>query len=242
MTISRLRAGLAITFAAVSLMAGAQAAQACTEPTLGDLPARGEEKQLVRFELAGLTPGSEYLVKVNGRERKSGVATTDKVSRRFRMPHLGDSNRRVKVEVVIANDGCETSPWKLEEKMTYRPAPAPEPPAAQVEPTPTPTPTPGPEPESAAGSHLRRRPRASRTRRRHRSRSIRRRSPSRRSPRRRAHGHAARRGARPQGGARVGHAGRPVPEGARTLPPKLERGRARADRPARPTLPTAPLR
>ena len=28
----------------------------------------------MRFELTGLTPGSEYLVKVNGRERKSGVA------------------------------------------------------------------------------------------------------------------------------------------------------------------------
>lgn len=149
MTISRLRAGLAITFVAVSLMAGAQAAQACTEPTLGDLPARGEEKQLVRFELAGLTPGSEYLVKVGGRERKSGVATTDKVSRRFRMPHLGDSNRRVKVEVVIANDACETSPWKVEEKMTYRPAPAPEPPVTQVEPAPTPAPSPDPSPPPA---------------------------------------------------------------------------------------------
>ena len=184
MTISRLRAGLAVMFAAVSLMAGAQAAQACTEPTLGDLPARGEEKQLVRFELTGLTPGSEYLVKVNGRERKSGVATTDKVSRRFRMPHMGDSNRRVNVEVVIANDACETSPWKLEEKMTYRPAPAPEPPVTQVEPTPTPTPAPAPT-RARRPLPLRRPPRASRTRRRHRSRWIPRRSPSRRSPRRR---------------------------------------------------------
>ena len=153
MTISRLRAGLAIMFAAVSLMAGAQAAEACTEPTLGDLPARGEEKQLVRFELAGLTPGSEYLVKVNGRERKSGVATTDKVSRRFRMPHMGDSNRRVNVEVVIANDSCETSPWKLEEKMTYRPAPAPAPPrSSQVQPVSHPDAHAGSEPEPAGRS------------------------------------------------------------------------------------------
>jgi hypothetical protein len=149
LTMGRLRAGLAITFAAVSLTAGAQAAQACTEPTLGDVAARGEEKQLVRFELAGLTPGSEYLMRVGGRERKSGVATTDKVSRRFRMPHLGDSNRRVKVEVVIANDACETSPWKLEEKMTYRPAPAPKPPVTQVEPDPTPAPSPDPSPPPA---------------------------------------------------------------------------------------------
>jgi hypothetical protein len=135
-----------VTFAAVSLMAGAQAAQACTEPALGDLPARGQEKKLVRFELTGLTPGSEYLVKVNGRERKSGIADTDKVSRRFRMPTFGDSRRRVRVEVVVANDGCENGPWKLEEKMTYRPEPQPEPPVAQPDPTPAPSPAPDPSP------------------------------------------------------------------------------------------------
>jgi len=146
---SRLRAGLLITFAVVSLMAGAQAAQACTEPALGDLPARGQEKKLVRFELTGLTPGSEYLLKVNGRERKEGIATTDRVSRRFRMPNLGDSNRRVKVEVVIAHDECENSPWKLDEKMTYRPQPEPQAPAAQPDPAPAPAPTPAPEVNSS---------------------------------------------------------------------------------------------
>jgi hypothetical protein len=125
---------------------GAQAAQACTEPALGDLPARGKEKNLVRFELTGVTPGSEYLVKVNGRERKSGVADTDKVNRRFRMPGFGDSNRRVKVEVVVAHDGCENSPWKLEEKMTYRPAPEPQAPTAQPDPAPQPAPTPESDP------------------------------------------------------------------------------------------------
>jgi hypothetical protein len=146
LTISRVRAGLVVTVAVVSLMAGAQAAQACTEPTLGDLPARGQEKKLVRFKLTGLTPGSEYLLKVNGRERKSGIAATGDVSRRFRMPALGDSNRRVRVEVVVANDGCETSPWKLEEKMTYRPAPEPQLPKAQPQPVPTPAPEPAPSP------------------------------------------------------------------------------------------------
>jgi hypothetical protein len=132
-------------------MAGAQAAQACTEPTLGDLPARAQEDKLVRFELSGLTPGSEYLVKVNGRERKSGVATSDKVSRRFRMPHMGDDQRRVTVSVVIANDGCENSPWKLEEKMTYRPEPAPQPQAdqPQAQPAPSPAPSPAPAPDPA---------------------------------------------------------------------------------------------
>ena len=242
MTISRLRAGLAITFAAVSLMAGAQAAQACTEPTLGDLPARGEEKQLVRFELTGLTPGSEYLVKVNGRERKSGVATTDKVSRRFRMPHLGDSNRRVKVEVVIANDTCETSPWKLEEKMTYRPAPAPEPPATQVEPTPTPTPAPAPDPSPSpprrslsAGQ-----PRASRTPRRPRRRWIRRRSPSRRSPRRPRRRRPPRRRLLKEGRAWVTPPD-PYQKGENT-PPKLnDAALARTDRPSDVANSTAAL-
>jgi hypothetical protein len=146
LTISRLRAGLAVTFAAVSLMAGAQAAQACTEPALGDLPARGQEKELIPFEVTGVTPGSEYLLKVNGRERKAGIADTDKVSRHFRMPTFGDSKRRVRVEVVLANDACENSPWKLEEKMTYEPAPQPEAPSAQPQPEPAPNPTPAPNP------------------------------------------------------------------------------------------------
>jgi hypothetical protein len=144
--ISRLRAGLALTFAAVSLMVGAQAAEACTEPALGDLPARGQEKELVAFEVTGVTPGSEYLVKVNGRERKAGVTDADKIARHFRMPSFGDSRRRVKVEVVLANDACENSPWKLKEKMTYMPAPQPEAPAQQPQPQPTPNQSPAPNP------------------------------------------------------------------------------------------------
>jgi hypothetical protein len=146
LTISRLQAGLVTTFAAVSLMAGAQAAQACTEPALGDIRARATEKQLVRFELTGLTPGSEYLLRVNDRERKSGIAASDKLSRRFRMPTFGDSRRRVKVEVVVAHDGCENSPWKLEEKMTYQPAPEPQTPSAEPAPAPQASPQPAPAP------------------------------------------------------------------------------------------------
>jgi hypothetical protein len=144
LTISRLRAALVITFAVLSLMAGAQAAQACTEPALGDIQPRGEEHALIPFELTGLTPGSDYLLKVNGRERKSGTAPADTVKRRFRLPHMGDSKRRVTVEVVIANDTCENGPWKLKQKMTYTPAPEPVP----VTPTPTPAPSPTPAPQA----------------------------------------------------------------------------------------------
>ena len=161
MTIIRLRAGLGILFAVVPLMAGAQAAQAqatdtqatetqaaqaCPEPVLRNLPARGTQKELVRFRLAEVTPGSDYLVRVAGRERKNGVATADRVSRRFRMPNLGQDKQRVWVEVVVANDTCENGPWKFAEKITYEPAPVPEPPSAQPTPTPTPTPTPDPSP------------------------------------------------------------------------------------------------
>jgi hypothetical protein len=159
LAISRLRAGLAITFAALCLMAGAQAAygqQTCAEPKLGDIAARGEAKKLVRFKVTGLTPGSEYLVKVASRERKSGVATGSEVSRRFRMPSLGQDRLRVLVEVVVANDACENSPWKLSEKITYVPPPAPaptaQPPAKQPSPTPAPTPQANPSPAPPAPS------------------------------------------------------------------------------------------
>ena len=50
--------------------------------------------QLVPAKLTSVTPGSEYLLKVNGLEQKSGKAKTDKVSRKFRMPDLGGKRHR----------------------------------------------------------------------------------------------------------------------------------------------------
>src|SRR5688572_15840517 len=130
--------------------AQAQAAQACPEPVMRNLPARGTQQELVKFRLAGLTPGSDYLVRVAGRERKTGVATEDRVTRRFRMPNLGQDKQRVWVEVLVANDACENAPWKFAEKITYEPAPVAQPLAAQPQPTPTPTPSPDPSPNPPA--------------------------------------------------------------------------------------------
>ena len=48
------------------------------------------------MELTGVTPGTEYLLKVNNREVKEGVADSDKVSRKFRMPNLGDKRREAR--------------------------------------------------------------------------------------------------------------------------------------------------
>jgi hypothetical protein len=57
------------------------------------------------------------------------------------------------VEVVIANDACENSPWKLVEKMTYVPAPQPtpqaQPPVTNPAPAPTPQANASPAPPSA---------------------------------------------------------------------------------------------
>jgi hypothetical protein len=98
----------------------------------------------VPIEVTGVAPGTEYLLKVNNREVKEGIADSDKVSRKFRMPNLGDKRREARLVMVLANEGCENSPWKLKQKMGYRP---PEPPPVTAEPTPPvtqpqPTPTP----------------------------------------------------------------------------------------------------
>lgn len=105
------------------------------------------------MEVTSVTPGTEYLLKVNGREVKEGITNTDKVSRKFRMPNLGDKARDARLVLVLANDTCENSPWKLKQEMRYRPAePPPQvqdqtpPPVSQPDPTPTPTPTPTPAP------------------------------------------------------------------------------------------------
>src|SRR3954452_32296 len=116
---SRLRAGLAICFALVPL-AGAQAAQACTEPVLEQTYPYATFQQLVPLTLNGVTPGTEYLLKINGREVKQGIADSDRGERQVRMPNLGDKRRTATLGVVMANDGCENSPWKLNEERGYR--------------------------------------------------------------------------------------------------------------------------
>jgi hypothetical protein len=110
-----------------------------------DPPKRGVGNELVPLEVTSVAPGTEYLLKANGREVKEGIADTDKVNRRWRMPDFGDKARDVRLVLVMANDGCENSPWKLKDEMRYRPAePAPqqEQPTQQPQPAPTPAPTP----------------------------------------------------------------------------------------------------
>ena len=143
--------------ALVPLVAGVQAAQACTEPAFSDTFPYATAGQLVPMELTGVTPGTEYLLKVGGREVKQGVADSDKVSRKFRMPKLGDKRRDVRLVVVLANDGCENSPWKLKQEMGYRPPPVQpkaqetpsSPPVSQPQSNPAPTPSPAPTPTPA---------------------------------------------------------------------------------------------
>ena len=106
-----------VSLAAGAQPAGAQAAQACPEPVFNDTYPYATSKQLVPMELTGVTPGTEYLLKVDGREVKQGIADSDKVSRKFRMPKLGAKREEARLVLVLANDGCENSPWKLKQKM-----------------------------------------------------------------------------------------------------------------------------
>lgn len=137
-----------VSLGAGAQSAGSQAVQPCGEPVFVDTYEYATAKQLVPMELTGVTAGTEFLLKVNNREVKDGVVKGDRVSRKFRMPNLGDKRREARLVLVLANDSCENSPWKLKQKMGYRPLVQPE---AQTAPTPavpnsgpTPTVTPAP--------------------------------------------------------------------------------------------------
>src|SRR6187200_3292879 len=96
---SRLRAGFGMCVALVSVVAGTQLAGAqapgpCPEPSFSDTYPYATFKQLVPVELTSITPGTEYLLKVNGHEVKQGTAAdAGTVTRRFRMPKLGPERK-----------------------------------------------------------------------------------------------------------------------------------------------------
>ena len=141
-----------VSLGAGASSAGSQAALPCAEPVFSDTFPFATAKQLVPIEVTGVAPGTEYLLRVNNREVKEGIADSDKVTRKFRMPNLGDKRREARLVMVLANEGCENSPWKLKQKMGYRPPATPPvtaeptPPVTQPQPAPTPpatqTPTP----------------------------------------------------------------------------------------------------
>ena len=132
------------------LVAGVQAAQACTEPVLEKTFPYATAGQLVPLTLTGVTPGTEYLAKVNGREVKEGTADSDKVSRKFRMPKLGTERRDARLVVVLDNGGCENGPWKLKREIGYRPPPVE--PKAKEEETSSPPPASRPQPQQQQSS------------------------------------------------------------------------------------------
>jgi hypothetical protein len=150
-TVSRLRLGLICFACALLLPAGAAFAQACPEPALGDLPAKAKAGKKMRLNVTGVTPGSEYLLKVKDWELLEGVASGDTISRRFKMPDFGAESQRVKVVLIAAHNLCENSPWKLEQPLRFvAPAVTPVTPAPKREVKPTPTPTPTPTPPATA--------------------------------------------------------------------------------------------
>jgi hypothetical protein len=116
---SRVRTGLLALVLALIVSSGAQAAYACNDPAIGKLAATAKAGQKVPYKLTSMTAGAEYLVRVSGREVSSGTAAGTTLSERFKMPDLGDKSRTAKVEVVVAHDACENSPWKLKAAMGY---------------------------------------------------------------------------------------------------------------------------
>jgi hypothetical protein len=164
--LTRARAGLIVGVFAAFLLLGAQgafglpaaseqsatgttgvqdAAGTCPEPRLTGLPPRPKfTNATIHLTLVGMTQGAWYLVKAGRAEILSGSAEGPTVKNSFLLPDQGVKSRKIPIEVIISQDDCDNSPWKLTKKIRYKAVVAPTTTSPQNNSTPTPTPTPTP--------------------------------------------------------------------------------------------------
>jgi hypothetical protein len=82
-----------------------------------------------------VAPGTQWLLRVGGYDWATGTAEGTSIRRQVDMGDFGSSQRKLKVELVLANEACENTPWKLTRKIGYLPpkASAPAAPAPRAE-------------------------------------------------------------------------------------------------------------
>jgi hypothetical protein len=108
-----------------------QSTVVCPEPRLAGLPPRPKfTNATIHFKLLNMSQGSGYLVRAGKAEVLAGGANQNgTVKNSFLLPDQGTKSRTIPIEVIVANDQCENSPWKLVKKIQYKAVPQPAAPA-----------------------------------------------------------------------------------------------------------------
>jgi hypothetical protein len=144
---------------------GALAVSRCPEPKMAKLPGKRKVGSTVVVRASGVTVGTQWLLRIDGRDWAAGNADSDRIRYEGKLVDFGLRARKMDVELVLANEACENSPWKLTRKVGYagrfngaltdpnapKPQqtqrPASQDPTPQATATPDPTPTGGQSPK-----------------------------------------------------------------------------------------------
>jgi hypothetical protein len=111
--------------ASVGATGAQQSTVVCPEPRLAGLPPRPKfTNATIHFKLLNMSQGSGYLVRAGKAEVLAGGADQNgTIKNSFLLPDQGVKSRTIPIEVVVANDQCENSPWKLVKKIQYKAVP-----------------------------------------------------------------------------------------------------------------------
>jgi len=99
--------------------AGTQAVSSCPEPKMAKLPRKKQVGSKVVVKASGVTVGAQWLLRIDGHDWAAGNADSDKIRYEGQLSDFGLRPRKLDVELVLANESCENSPWKLTRKIGY---------------------------------------------------------------------------------------------------------------------------
>jgi hypothetical protein len=99
--------------------AGTQAVSSCSEPKMAKLPRKKQVGSKVVVKASGVTVGTQWLLRIDGHDWAAGNADSDKIRFEGQLSDFGLRPRKLDVELVLANEACENSPWKLTRKIGY---------------------------------------------------------------------------------------------------------------------------
>jgi hypothetical protein len=132
---------------------GTQSASGCPEPKMAKLPRKRKVDAPFNVKAASVAANTQWLLRIDGHDWAAGTSEANgTINYEVKMVDFGLRPRKVKVDLVLANESCDNSPWKLTRKVGYAgryngKLTPPQQPGQQTNQTPstsTPVPTPAP--------------------------------------------------------------------------------------------------